>query len=647
MSKEDILNINKSQYKSWINKVENSNDEISGLCINLVEIIEDNLLKDHKLIAHLLSGLSDEVRSIILDGLRKKYQSNHVKLSFIETLVDSSNVITQNIIIDTFEKIIQGDHSDDEKVQMVLNYSRKLCDLQTVNKSAISLNTDWFNELLDIIPEQSFAVFYSTLVNLNIKTKHPKYKTIIEKLSKGSNSDKFVLRSGIMDPTWGDTNKEIKGFTKQRILHYFSFDKLISFYQEAYKRNDLADCNLYLELSVKKFEMECDKYELEGSNKEYIGKHFEDIIKYSMMHLMMFKNPHECLRILKYLNDNQIPLKFKFLNTLIKSLRQRGYYKEAILVINNIKLDNLDADSRSNIVSEIFQITNKVYGNKFEIILGYAIKMFKLKNNDSIEPMLRELGLLQGSVDLANVDGRLSGLYLTQDHLYEIYRSFFINNKGLKYYKVLEMFEKYLHHLQHSPMKVDQVNDKILTLFLNYLNKTNPYDNKFILFQNSNNFEVSQKIAYDFLDTFPQAFVKPYLFEILINQALSYNNFNLAAELIKRSRALNLPFTFFQIYPFIKYHYQQGQISNAKIWYDLMIDHKVKATNIKSNEIFKIAKELGWDNNNYKNQQVYKTRAKKRMKENFKNDGLKFIKASKIPGSSFEEKLSHLLKHIE
>lgn len=648
MSKNEILSIDKDQYKSWINKVGSlPKNEISGLCINLVEIIEENLLKDHKMIVYLLTGLSDEVRGIILEGLRKKYQSNHVKLSFIEVLAGASSDQAHNLIIDTFEKIMNGDHSNDEKVQMILNYSRKICDLQCVSKSTISLNTQWFYELLEILPESSFAEFYSILVNLNIKTNSPKFKAITGKLSKGSNSDRFIFRTGMMDPSWKDTIKAVNDITKQRMLSYFSFEKLITFYHEAYKRDDLVDCTLYLELSVKKFELECDKYELEGSNKQLIGKHFEEIIKYSMMHLMLFKNPHECLKILKYLRDNEIPLKFKFLNTLIKSLRQQGYYKEAILVINNLKLDNLDADSRSNIVSEIFQITNKVYGNKYEIILGYAIKMFKLKNDDTIESMLRDLDLLQGTVDLANVDGKLSGIYFTQDHLYEIYKSFFVNNKGLRYYKVLEMFEKYIYHLQHTPMKIDQVNDKILSLFLNYLNKTHPFDDKFILFHNTNNFEVSQKIVYDFLDTFPEAFVKPYVFEILINQALSYNNFNLAAELIKRSRSLNLPFTFFQIYPFIKYHYNQGQTSNAKVWYDLMTDHKVKSTNIKLNEIFKIAKELGWDNNNYKNQQVYKTRAKKRMVENFKNDGLKFIKAGKIPGSSFQDKLSHLLKHID
>ena len=120
---------------------------------------------------------------------------------------------------------------------------------------------------------------------------------------------------------------------------------------------------------------------------------------------------------------------------------------------------------------------------------------------------------------------------------------------------------------------------------------------------------------------------------MLIQTALLiHKDYSFALEILKLSRQRGNPFTFNQIYPFIKYHYDNKDYSEARVWYNELVKLGAGSTGIMLSELFGIAKELGWPVNSctFKFNLTKMKRHNKEALDEIQKDSAMFIEKSNI-----------------
>lgn len=647
MSKDELLNLNGRQYNNLIKLSMDQLHEAERFCINLVEIIESHLLVDHRLIASMVNSLDDKLKEVIFSSLKRIYNNNKVKLAVIECLDDPTSERFQQLFLEVYEIIFNTNELD-----LLLNYLKNLCYLNKINTNPIILNNDLFNRTLDSLLNAKVPEFYCYLLNLNIM---PENKALLRSLqrrlmTKGTDLDKYVIRTGKLDAKWHDLqNPVLEDLQKQRMLHFFSFDIIKLFAFQAIKRQDLVDATLYLDLLVTKFEristeIENSVFVIENS-ETIISNHVSDILRVVLFHLMTFKGPDQCIKILNYMIKNKLEISFEMILTMMTNLRKQGCYDEAIALINSIKLSSIAKDQKHSLVVEVFQLMCNKFRHSPKIILGY-LNMFRY--HEDVTKLLNELRLLGmvyeqtpnqikiPAILAANVDKHLTDVKFTHETLCDIYEVVFDNYRMTP--EIVEvLFNQYLNTLKlPSAVKFNfKLSDRVLTLCLNHLLKVPPSNLDMIVTKNRNNYELAKSLAVKFYQHIskhlkPQHHLKlrPYPFDLLIYSGLvMHNDYSFACQLIKASTALKLPFTFNQVYPFIMYYYQQQQYDKAKSWYNVLVSHGLKATNNRSKDVYKVAKDLQWEVSGflYRSFTIRRNHARREALMNLDKDGASFL----------------------
>lgn len=638
MSKDELLALNGTQYKNLTQLPMNSLQESEKFCVNMVEIIEGHLLKDHRLLASLVNNLDPELKNVILASLKRIYNNNKIKLSIIECLDDPNTESFRQLFVEVYEMVF-----DTKEVGLLLNYLMNLSYLNRVNPTTVELKDLLFKETLELLSDKQIIEFYGYLVNLNVM---PGNKSLLRALQQklmdsGTELERYVVRTGKLNAKWHHLQDPIiTDSEKRKMLHFFSFDLLKLFAFQATKRKDIIDSNLYLDLLVSKFELNCSEIEnsvfvIENSEAKISGQ-VQEILRVVLFHLLTFKGPEQCIKILNYMTKNGLTIKYEMILTMMKNLRQQGYYDEAIVLINHFKLNSLSNGEKFYLVIELFSLMCKKFHNSPKIILGYLV-MFR--NHEKIITLLNEAGVLgliynqtpqeikSPAILSANVDKQLTGVKFTHRNLAELYQVVFDQVK-LQPDTIQTLFTQYLSLMQNQQIGL-QMSDEIFTLCLNHLLKASPNDHSLMKLKKSrNNYDIAKDLAIKFYSQKGLVKLKPYPFDLLIYSGLlDHNDYTFASQLIKTKESLKLPFTFNQIYPFIIYCYENKQYDQAKLWYNVLVSHGIKSTNDQAKSVYNIARELQWDVSGfmYRKSIINRNYAKREALMNLSHDKVTFL----------------------
>lgn len=651
MDKLQILKLSREEFNR-LSHQEMDPVAFQKFCILMVEIIEDNLLKNNQLVRGLINGISNEdMKQTILASLRRIHMDNSIKLSMIEILDDVLSDRFRELFLYIMETIITT--KDENKIQMFLSYLNHLSLLCVLNPKPLYLPYKMFHSLYDSIPSNRLGEFYTYLVNLNLTCEDEAVIAVIQqRLMKGSDLDKYRLRTGELDAKWHDTVKPFeKDALKQKLLHFTSFDMLSLFAFQAIKRNEIHDSNVYLDLLVSKFEMICQEIEssvfvIENA-QETISSKVQVILRAIMFHMMTYKGANSSIEILRYMLKQKLEIKFDILYSMMNQLCEQGYYDEAVTLINHMELDSITGKQKYDLIHRIFELMALKFSKNPKVLIGYTDRLFNdIDVKYSVLDFLNDLEIPHFSdkssvaskdklIDLVVVDKRLTGTRFSHSSLYHIYATSFnsLSRSDLTPEFLLNLFTVYLHQVKNCNNRSfhdSKISDSILTLFLNYLMKSDPKSKIMTLTTNRTTYELSKSMVLEFFKTFKVTdhHLRPYPFEMMISSALLDNNdYAFASKLIKLSRAHRLPFTFRQIYPFIKYHFDQSEYDRAEAWYKLLIEHGVASKSPQMKEIYTIARELQWDVKGfvYRKNIIKKNHASRESKKNLNSNRLSFL----------------------
>ena len=198
-----------------------------------------------------------------------------------------------------------------------------------------------------------------------------------------------------------------------------------------------------------------------------------------------------------------------------------------------------------------------------------------------------------------------------------------------------ELYDTYIETLvkaEHPIFKPSRQNDHVVTLIIKYLLKENPENNDMCMVKSEAAYSTAKDIIGDYFSRIAPTSRRnrsPYLFDLLITTALSvHRDYEFATKMVRESRSLNLPFTFNQIYPFIMYHYEHKEYKKAELWYQQLVKHGVKSDAEPSKNLFKVARELGWEVNGfvYRKLGIHRNYKKKEELKKLLKDPIVFIK---------------------
>ncbi|WEJ95763.1 hypothetical protein PSN45_003290 [Yamadazyma tenuis] len=591
----------------------------------------------------------------VLVSLRRLYSNNFPKLSVIEMLEDVKSERFRQLFLYIMEMIVNTE--DQSPIDLLCTYLNHMSLLNVVNTHPIVVPTELFKKVMTMTPTPRKAEMYSYMVNINFI---PEDLSILRQLqyqlSKGSEIEKYIVRTGQLNAKWHDTVKPITNETlKQKMLYFFSFDNIRMFTFQAIKRKDLADSNMYLDILVSKFEQNCTEIEnsvfVLDNAEEMISSRVQNIMRTVLFYLMTFKGADASIKIIHYMLKNNIEIKFEILSTIMSNLMEQGFYDEAIVVINSIKLDALNGREKKVLVDNIFKLMAGKFSDSPKVLLGYATTLFRSPDQDiSITDLLngfRILSVAFGSTKLeyvkspnivsASVDQNLTGVRFSHESLYHIYTTSLQNTprEEITPEFIFRLFMIYLGKIKtskHVFLNERKISDSIVTLFLNYSMKVDPTSNKMKLIRDKNNYDTARAVLLGFFKSFKlnPSLIKPYPFELMIYSSLIlHNDLSSASEFIRVSRSYKLPFTFNQLYPFIIYHYQNGQFKQAESWYKMLVSHGIKSKSSEMNRIFEIARELKWDIKgfSYRRQVNLKNRASREAMKDINDDNFSSLGA--------------------
>lgn len=687
MNKDEIIELNSEDYLHLLTIPYKSISETDKFCFHIIEIVNDLIILDSKKAMKLLTNITDEeISSIILNTLRKYFLGDRVKGSLLEFMASPvSKTFREGFFNNVSHILDMKDKTQDEKAVIFLSFLNKLALVGSINTNPLILNQNLYDKIIALIPESRYAEFYSYLVNLNIQTyktlqlDHLKYKLIM-----GSNMEKFVARTGWMDPKWHDVERPSFDEThQQKMIQFFTIKDLKTFALFAVKKEDIVDATLYLNLLVSKFESKCKERmnsdAKDGSMEAILMQDIQSVLNVILSYIMVFKGSKSCIKVLKYIVKNHLEVKFENLLTIMNNLRAQGYYQEALLLMNNIQLEGLSRIQILALVEEILQLIKEKYPKSPKIIIGYVASIFNgtssdIEKNPGLELLddLRllgiaysggEIGKLTQSLSIiqkANVDKSLTGFNLTPKALTEIYATILssLPKSQITPELMFKLYEAYIAKIKDSKdlasiknsnennqqhiFHDSNLNDHVITLFIKHLLKINPNLPDMDLVATKSNFETAKLILDDFLGNtdIKRKNRSVYLFDLLIySSLLVHQDYAFASKMIRTSRSYGLPFSFNQIYPFIMFHYYRSEYKQAEMWYRELIRHGVRAKASPAKTLFKVARELNWDVNGfvYRKFGIYKNHKMREEMAKLQSDPVLFIEDDRIDDELTEE----------
>ncbi|CAH2352991.1 hypothetical protein CLIB1423_09S00386 [[Candida] railenensis] len=666
MNKDEISNLTKYEFLHLIQIPYKSISEVDLFAYNLTQILNDLLISDTRKAYHMLNSIKDEpMRGIVVEGLMGLYTDNSIKRSILKSISNDHQSIkwdlieSINFIFKSNTGANEGKEGEESLSSLLLKYLDTLASIPNVNHHQILIPDKLYQEIFSIIPRSSYGQFFACLVHINIQ---PFNSSLLNPLKHalimGSNLEKFIVRTGVRNAKWHDIHYSgIDDSHKRRMHNFFTLKELAANAMNSIRSKEIIESNLYLNLVVEKFEMNCtDEVTQQKSGNERktlisstISEDIQTVLFVLLNHIMTFKGSEYCVKVLKYMLDNQLNVSIETLLAILRNLREHGYHEESLVMLNNINLDNLARKDKLKIVEEILLLISEKFPDQPKVLLGYIVAFYDriIKQLDLLGVLQPIYGSLPGGRDLenwtstiqkANVDQKLSSLThrlssTTVKILYgTILRSQFESDPvGIESFArfVESLYTSYIIHFK----KLDPLSEDVLANFVKYLLKVNPEGYGMNFTSGAANYQIAKHIMEDFHSNDFNVSRKHrsiHLYDTLVYSALNvHQDYQFAFKMVQKSRAFGLPFTFNQVYSFIKYHYSRHEHSRAELWYNQLTGDGIKANSSQSKEIFKIARELNWDVNGfvYRKMGIKRNRLKKEEYKKVMQDPFRFIES--------------------
>lgn len=636
MSKAEMLALNEKEYKHLTQIPYKSHDETNKFCYNITNIVDELIMTNTKKAVKYLTTLRDDyLHSTIVASLENKFKRDNIKSSLLEYTINPSGVKFRSSFFRILDNILKSDADNERKTQVLMEYLIKLASIDVVNENVIVLRAGFFDKIFALVPASSYAEFYACLLNINIQPSillklYPLKYTLV----MGSNSEKFVVRTGWLKPKWHDLQTPVFSENhKRRMINFFSVKDLRQYAIFAIQKKDIVDSNLYMGLLLKKFERKYTDI-IDGKSDNILEKtsftyDIQAVLTVVLKHVMTFSGPKNCIPVLKYMIDNNLEIKFDNILTILQHLRESQNFEEALVLINEINLHTLNLTDTEKLVHEILLLIKSKYPKTPKIYLGYVVSMLS-KVNSQVEGnqcinLLDKLGIISlvyknnttepssyPEIKRANVDPLLTIPSMQQEVLLNVYEILLnsLDPSERTPEMIVKMYSNYsniiIEEISRDSadstdkfLKVDKdnLNDQVVTLFIKHLIKRKPESNGMILSNSTLNYDTAKFIMNDFIENFMplRKNRSVFPFELLIYCGLMiHNDYAFASRMIRVSRSWGLPFSFNQIYPFIMYHYTKGEYKQAESWYRELVKHGVKAKAYPVKNLFKIARELNW-----------------------------------------------------
>lgn len=627
MGSHELLKLKKKELSHLLSIPYKSFSETDTFCSNIIALVSENLLTDTAKIATLYKCITDtRMKDIIDHRLRHHLKSDKVKYSVVECLLAPNSEVARDAVFANILHILYAlEKSSEEKSAILLSYFDKLTGLKMVYDVPVLLSTNHWNKLMETVPSSSHRELYGYLVSLNVQTLYLTHMESIKRaLLKGSNLDKFVARTGWLEPRWHDINRvEFAPNQLARMVNFFSVKDLKYFALYFIAKKDIMNANIYLDLLTTKFEkksfaIQSDKKETIRPTDTPIKEDTQTVLNVILNHTMSFKGCEYCVNILKYIMQKGIRVDFESILVLLRNFKDQEYFEEAFLLINNITPKTLSPTEKALLVEEIISLILKKYPYSPKILVGYMVACY----DQGSAQLLHKLGLLRhiypdmrtteslDYIQRANLDPGLTGCELTASSLESLYRVLLqsLPPNALTSSAIRELYEQYVETVEHyrqnniphsHVFSGPKLNDHVITLMVKYLLKAKPESPDMKMKQSTTNYDMAKYISHDFSKRFTDIKRRnksSYLYDLLVYCGLKvHNDFNFATRMTNLSRKAELPWTFNQISPFILYHYHRKEYDKAKNWYYKLVTNGVKSNVAGAREIFDICYELKWD----------------------------------------------------
>ena len=632
MSKDEIIRLNRETFQHLLRIPYKRIVETDKFTFNIVEIINDHLTVDTKKAARYFDSIEDQsMKKIITDTLSIRYRNDRVRRSILQYIICPINNDFRKEFFENVSHILRIPNKlNEEKCNILLSYLKHLSLTGRPTGKALLLSHSLYKRILSCIPRHKYAEFYSYLLHLNIQCP-PHLNYLRSCLMKGSNIEKFVARTGWLEPKWHDIQRcTFSDVHEQKMVNFFSVEDLKSFALFFIKEKDVLGANMYLKLLVNKFENKCtDLLREDFLPLPYDSSISDDVqaVLYTILnHVMVFRDARSCIRVLGFIVKNKLEVRFDMILTVLQNLRAQGYFQEALLLVNYLDLHLLLRTDIEKLVAEILQLIKQKFPTSPAVLIGYIAAMYSksdgVKKKNGALYLLNELKLLTIAetgclssnfarplleIPRANVEEKLTNfelnndaltlvyetilnslpkVHLTPDFIYGLYDAYM---KQVLNYRDANIFTQVFGH---------GMSDSIVTLLAKYLIKENPSSPDMKLVTNIGTFEKAKQISIDFLEKveLPRNKRSVYFFDLLIYLSLCvHQDYLFASFLIRKARYFGLPFTFNQIYPFIMFHYSKKEYSKAEQWYEELVKHGIKASAFPAKDLFNIARELNWN----------------------------------------------------
>ncbi|OBA17991.1 hypothetical protein METBIDRAFT_80097 [Metschnikowia bicuspidata var. bicuspidata NRRL YB-4993] len=632
LNKSQLLELKLKEIKHLVKIPPRSMSETDQFYKNIIDIFHEYLIKDTKLAVFYLDLITEPlVREAVFEYLRKFYEKELLRLSILAFIEDPLSPACRRAVKFNIYKILDDSREDPQAAaNIALNYISKLALTGRVNQWTIFLAEEYLLLLYKNLPKEQWTQLFAALVQTNIKLNNIQhYNVIKDLLLAGSGLDKFVARTGMLCAKWHHTEEPYLSDTqKQKMTLYFLLNELARFTQDMIRQKDVTTLNMYLELLVTKFEALNDP------------NHLQLVLSIMLSHSMAFKGPQECLQFLRYIVDANLQVVPKTLLRVLTALRLDQFYDEALLLVNYLHKEKLCPTERSNLVSEIIKIITGKFSRHPKIALGYFSSLFNDANNNALRTLkdLLLLDLVYGPglvnslfavVEQAEIHEGLKNSKMTHAILRELYvvtlRSLPLEQRTspVLISKLYEEYKKKIDEAKEtddelSPFSQDQLDEKILTLFLDLLvRKDAEARDNFDLVYDPFKFATAKLIFNNFFEAQParNTIKSTYIFDLMISSGLlKHHDLRFSLSAFKKARDLGLPITFNQVNPLIIHHYLKGEMDKAQQWFMLLIQSGAKAKSVAADRLFDIAKEQKWTytGTRYRNAVRVKLRAARR-----------------------------------
>ena len=623
MSQEEIVALPRAKYIEYLQIPYNNLGDTDQFCWNLVQIIDGLILSDARRAYNLLNHIGDvAMRLRISRGLLVLYAQDRIKLSIVRFFNCEGNfkgdfVATMEYIMaeDQGPPLLKpGSRGDRATASVVLNYLDILALVPKSNSKPILVSALFYRRLYAYVPRSLRAHFFSCLVNINLRPyTMAQLNGLKAELLEGSNLDKLVVRTGLRNAKWHHTQYyEVDEVHRRKMLLFYSVDEFAINALHSIRQGDISEANLFLNLMVEKFELNCSAA-VAGKHGS-VSKQVQTVLHVLLNHIMRFKGPLQGLKILKYMVQNRIEVKFELLLSVLSSIRTLGFAQEALMMMNMIKLDHLEVGEKLRLADEIILMIEERYPTSPKILMGYMAALF----HGSVRLMER-LGVLalvydgaaDGEVQTANVDAQLLNIApVTPTALVSMYRTTLRRHQDESTIASV-VAPLYQAHIEMMPQLPQARNDHVVACLVKKLLEPNA-DGLNNISVNVTSYNTVKEIMKDFHHKRPDIKRNKrtvYLYDLLIQAALTvHRDYEFAAEMVHALRSFGIPFLFNQIYPFIMFHFSRNEFDQAENWYKQLVAHGVKSTAPAMQQVFKIARKLKWDVNGfvYRKSGIYK-----------------------------------------